>query len=125
MAPQKRASNSATTTDCARVLTVWSVMGEGRSSRRTLCAGPVAVNGAPGCRSRARGPFPEHNTRRHAETEDTRRDVGGPAAPGGPTPEGGAQVNPQGKLAILVGGGPAPGINSVIGAATIRSVLEG
>lgn len=29
------------------------------------------------------------------------------------------------KLAILVGGGPAPGINSVIGAATIRSALEG
>ena len=29
------------------------------------------------------------------------------------------------KLAILVSGGPAPGINSVIGAATIRSVLEG
>ncbi len=29
------------------------------------------------------------------------------------------------KLAILVGGGPAPGINSVIGSATIRSVLEG
>jgi 6-phosphofructokinase 1 len=29
------------------------------------------------------------------------------------------------KLGILVGGGPAPGINSVIGAATIRSVLEG
>src|SRR5213594_3021964 len=29
------------------------------------------------------------------------------------------------KLAILVGGGPAPGINSVIGAATIRSVLNG
>jgi 6-phosphofructokinase 1 len=29
------------------------------------------------------------------------------------------------RLAILVGGGPAPGINSVIGAATIRSVLEG
>jgi ATP-dependent phosphofructokinase / diphosphate-dependent phosphofructokinase len=28
------------------------------------------------------------------------------------------------KLAILVGGGPAPGINSVIGAATIRAVLE-
>ena len=27
------------------------------------------------------------------------------------------------KLAILVGGGPAPGINSVIGAATIRSIL--
>ena len=32
---------------------------------------------------------------------------------------------PTGKLAILVGGGPAPGINSVIGAATIRSVLDG
>jgi 6-phosphofructokinase 1 len=31
----------------------------------------------------------------------------------------------QGKLGILVGGGPAPGINSVIGAATIRSLLEG
>ena len=29
------------------------------------------------------------------------------------------------KLAILVAGGPAPGINSVIGAATIRGVLEG
>ena len=31
----------------------------------------------------------------------------------------------QKKLAILVGGGPAPGINSVISAATIRSQLEG
>lgn len=31
----------------------------------------------------------------------------------------------QGKLAILVGGGPAPGINSVIGAATIRACLSG
>ncbi len=29
------------------------------------------------------------------------------------------------KLAILVGGGPAPGINSVIGAATIRAALQG
>jgi ATP-dependent phosphofructokinase / diphosphate-dependent phosphofructokinase len=29
------------------------------------------------------------------------------------------------KLAILVGGGPAPGINAVIGAATIRAVLSG
>src|SRR6185503_20850560 len=29
------------------------------------------------------------------------------------------------KLAILVAGGPAPGINSVIGAATIRACLEG
>jgi len=29
------------------------------------------------------------------------------------------------KLAILVGGGPAPGINSVIGAATIRASLSG
>jgi len=34
-------------------------------------------------------------------------------------------VSAPGKLAILVGGGPAPGINSVIGAATIRSVLDG
>ena len=31
----------------------------------------------------------------------------------------------QKELAILVGGGPAPGINSVISAATIRSQLEG
>src|SRR5262245_3167780 len=31
----------------------------------------------------------------------------------------------QKKLAILVAGGPAPGINSVISAATIRGVLEG
>jgi 6-phosphofructokinase len=29
------------------------------------------------------------------------------------------------KMAILVGGGPAPGINAVIGAATIRAALEG
>src|SRR3990172_11073365 len=29
------------------------------------------------------------------------------------------------KLAILVGGGPAPGINSVIGAVTVRAVVEG
>ena len=29
------------------------------------------------------------------------------------------------KIAILVGGGPAPGINSVIGAATIRACVEG
>src|SRR5690349_8135293 len=31
----------------------------------------------------------------------------------------------QHRLGILVGGGPAPGINSVIGAATIRARLEG
>lgn len=31
----------------------------------------------------------------------------------------------QKRLAILCGGGPAPGINSVIGAATIRGILEG
>ncbi|MBN1947076.1 MAG: 6-phosphofructokinase [Bradymonadales bacterium] len=31
----------------------------------------------------------------------------------------------QGRMGILVGGGPAPGINSVIGAATIRSWLSG
>src|SRR4051812_46795717 len=29
------------------------------------------------------------------------------------------------KMGILVGGGPAPGINAVIGAATIRAVLFG
>src|SRR5215471_8394629 len=29
------------------------------------------------------------------------------------------------KLAIVVAGGPAPGINAVIGAATIRAQLEG
>jgi 6-phosphofructokinase len=34
-------------------------------------------------------------------------------------------MNHRKKVAILVGGGPAPGINSVIGAATIRCVLEG
>jgi 6-phosphofructokinase 1 len=33
-------------------------------------------------------------------------------------------MTPRKKLAILVGGGPAPGINSVIAAATIRAVLE-
>src|SRR5262245_41944630 len=34
-------------------------------------------------------------------------------------------VSHRKKLAILVGGGPAPGINSVIGAATIRAQLDG
>jgi 6-phosphofructokinase 1 len=34
-------------------------------------------------------------------------------------------VSHRKNLAILVGGGPAPGINSVIGAATIRAALEG
>jgi len=32
---------------------------------------------------------------------------------------------PKEKLGILVGGGPAPGINSVISAATIRAILQG
>jgi ATP-dependent phosphofructokinase / diphosphate-dependent phosphofructokinase len=36
-----------------------------------------------------------------------------------------ARVEHHKKLAILVAGGPAPGINSVIGAATIRAALEG
>jgi len=36
-----------------------------------------------------------------------------------------SRVEHHKKLAILVGGGPAPGINSVIGAATIRAALEG
>jgi 6-phosphofructokinase 1 len=36
-----------------------------------------------------------------------------------------AATDPHNRLAILVGGGPAPGINSVIGAATIRACLEG
>jgi len=34
-------------------------------------------------------------------------------------------VSKAGKLGILVGGGPAPGINSVIAAATIRAELDG
>ncbi|HQU73136.1 MAG TPA: 6-phosphofructokinase, partial [Calditrichia bacterium] len=34
-------------------------------------------------------------------------------------------INKPKKMAILVGGGPAPGINSVISAATIRAKLEG
>jgi 6-phosphofructokinase 1 len=34
-------------------------------------------------------------------------------------------MSDQNNLAILAGGGPAPGINSVIGAATIRARLEG
>src|SRR5437762_3044873 len=37
----------------------------------------------------------------------------------------GTSVDHHNSLAILVGGGPAPGINSVIGAATIRARLEG
>ncbi len=34
-------------------------------------------------------------------------------------------MSPHPHLAIVVGGGPAPGINSVIASATIRAVLEG
>src|SRR5439155_18285275 len=34
-------------------------------------------------------------------------------------------VQTTGKVAILVGGGPAPGINGVISAATIRCLTEG
>src|SRR5262245_61240947 len=33
--------------------------------------------------------------------------------------------NDRGKLAILVGGGPAPGINGVISAATIEGINQG
>jgi 6-phosphofructokinase 1 len=42
-------------------------------------------------------------------------------------PRGSEEIThvPQEKLAILVGGGPAPGINSVISAATIRALLQG
>src|SRR5689334_7081174 len=36
-----------------------------------------------------------------------------------------SRVEHHKKLAILVAGGPAPGINAVIGAATIRAALEG
>src|SRR5262245_66441260 len=43
----------------------------------------------------------------------------------GATPRQRSRVKHHKKLAILVGGGPAPGINSVIGAATIRAALEG
>src|SRR6187200_1455430 len=43
----------------------------------------------------------------------------------GGTPRQRCRVEHHKKLAILVGGGPAPGINAVIGAATIRAVLEG
>jgi len=34
-------------------------------------------------------------------------------------------MNAKNRFGILVGGGPAPGINSVIGSATIRSALDG
>src|SRR3984957_19823370 len=40
------------------------------------------------------------------------------------SPQGPNIVRPQSKLAIVVAGGPAPGINSVIGAATIRACLS-
>src|SRR2546422_6583892 len=36
-----------------------------------------------------------------------------------------ANGTPKGKLAILVGGAPAPGINGVISAATIEGVNQG
>jgi 6-phosphofructokinase 1 len=39
--------------------------------------------------------------------------------------ESSSQGSHRKRMAILVGGGPAPGINSVIGAATIRAQLDG
>src|SRR5437868_4943050 len=36
-----------------------------------------------------------------------------------------ANGTPRGKMAILVGGGPAPGINGVISAATIEGINQG
>src|SRR6266478_1903935 len=35
------------------------------------------------------------------------------------------QYNPAGKLAMLVGGGPAPGINGVISSVTIEAINNG
>src|SRR5919206_3790571 len=35
------------------------------------------------------------------------------------------EYNPAGKLAILVGGGPAPGINGVIASVTIEAINNG
>src|SRR5439155_21545659 len=48
---------------------------------------------------------------------------GGSGAPG-PRDARSAAMTERRTLAILVGGGPAPGINSVIGAATIRARLD-
>src|SRR3954447_23550172 len=36
-----------------------------------------------------------------------------------------ASSEPNGRLGILVGGGPAPGINGVISAATIEAIEQG
>ena len=36
-----------------------------------------------------------------------------------------ARILQQGKLALLVGGGPAPGINGVISSVTIEAVEQG
>ena len=42
-----------------------------------------------------------------------------------PAAVGEAPLTARGRVGILVGGGPAPGINSVVSAATIRARLEG
>jgi ATP-dependent phosphofructokinase / diphosphate-dependent phosphofructokinase len=55
---------------------------------------------------------------RHRKTRTDRRLTAQSGGKGRP-------VVSDGKLAILVGGGPAPGINSVISAATIRALLDG
>src|SRR5881409_1114829 len=49
--------------------------------------------------------------------------VAGELEPGSVTVN--TEVQTTGKVAILVGGGPAPGINGVISAATIRCLTEG
>jgi 6-phosphofructokinase 1 len=61
-----------------------------------------------------------------AQARQQARRVGfGRTAAGATMDAGGRCMRDQRRLAILVGGGPAPGINSVIGAATIRGVIEG
>ena len=100
--------------------------GEAQDEREPLPAGRVAGGRA---RGRGRGPSGSRISGRAADGSNA---PGAPARAGRYTCASWSLLDPevqpvshQKKLAILVGGGPAPGINSVIGAATIRGVARG
>src|SRR2546423_8245548 len=91
----------------------WTRSGSTSSTRRT----PSPRRRAAGPRSRSSITDPPH-ARNHGRASGRGRLRFGDAA------DHSARMTRH-KLAILVGGGPAPGINSVIAAATIRARLEG
>src|SRR5207253_79234 len=89
---------------------------------RTRSAWPGAAGSKPARTTRRCSSASTWSRGRWCIPRSPRRSVYHQRIPG-PSCEGKAMTERK-TLAILVGGGPAPGINSVIGAATIRARLE-